>query len=358
MEWSVVAVVVAVAVAYGIVRAARPLARRLAAHAVPVPPALVLAAGAAAVLGLGVGFAEILDAVVENDDLTAVDRPVVAWVAAHRPAGLSPFVVGVTHVGDTLVLAAVLTAVAVTLARRRRSWQPVLVPLVAVGGCALLVAATKLIIARDRPDPLLRVVTETGYSFPSGHSATALVGLATLAWLIGRTARGTAWVAAGLLTVAIGASRVYLGVHYPSDVLGGWVLGAAWFLTVILAEAAWRRRPRGVPMRRPMLALAMAAVAAVSALAGIVGTLALTDPLARESTSDEARVVDRVPAVTRDQARDIALAHAGEGRATEIELEWEFGVLVWSVDLMRDVTEYDVDIDAATGAVLRYGLDD
>ena len=289
-------------------------------------------------------FAEILDAVVEGDDLAAIDRPVVAWVADHRAGWLSDLVVAVTDLGGTLVLATVVTAVAVGVAYRLRSWRPLLLAALVAGGCGLLVAAAKVLIARDRPDPLLRVITETGYSFPSGHAASALTAFATVAWLVcmvttGRTIRATAWLAAGLLTVAIGLSRVYLGVHYPSDVLGGWVLGAAWLLTVAVAARTLAADEPIVKRVRTPVAVVVAAGAVIVGIAGLPSAAA-------------------APAIDADRAGQIALHRAGEGAVTEAELERERGGPVWSVEVTTTSAEYDVDVDATTGHVLRYALDD
>ncbi len=350
MRWStlvsLVLAVAMVALAFVAVRAARPVARRLPAVRLP-RPVFVLAAGAVTAVALAAVFVEILDAVLEGDGLAAIDRPVVNWIADHRVGWLSDLMVAVTDLGGKLMLAAVVTAAAVAVAYRLRSWRPVLLTALVAGGCGLLVAAAKVLIGRDRPDPLLRMVTETGFSFPSGHAASALAGLATVAWLVcmvttSRTVRATAWLGAGLLTAAIGLSRVYLGVHYPSDVLGGWVLGATWLVTVaVAARMLAADEPVVKRARKPVAVLVAVAVVIV----GVTGPpTTASGPLA--------------PAIDADRARQIALQRAGEGAVTEAELERERGAALWSVDVTTGSAEYDVDIDATTGHVLRYALDD
>jgi undecaprenyl-diphosphatase len=390
MSWSVViSLTVAAALgaaAFGVVRLSERTVRRL--DAIPLlrsvaaggraglswitarltAQLLILVAGSAMAFALAVLFVEILDAVVENDDLTALDRPLIQWISAHRPGWLTPFVVAVTDLGGKVLLTLAVGAAAVLVARRSRSWRPLLLAVCALGGCALVVAGIKVVIGRDRPARWHQALSESGFAFPSGHSASALVGWALVAWLVcrlttNRTVQATAWVAAGMLTVAVGLSRTYLGVHYPSDVIGGWVLGAVWFTTVLVAaklhptgsdERAFpwtrgqRQRGHDALVRRFATALSISAIAALSATMGIVGTLAVTAGATTEA---------RNPNVTSAQARQIALGAAGDGVTTEVELEWERGMLIWSVDVWKQAMGYDVEIDASTGTVISYGPD-
>jgi undecaprenyl-diphosphatase len=303
---SVALALAAVAVALGAVYATRPAARWVRGRAPlrRVPSwasdrvrlsVLVLVAGAVAAIALVAVFVEILDAVVDNDDLTAVDRPVVEWIAERRTGGVSSLVVAVTDIGGKVLLAGLLAVTAVTIAMRLRSWRPVVLAAISGGGSAVIVAAIKAMIGRDRPDPVQRAIVESGFSFPSGHATSALVVLATVAWLVSlvtvsRTVRATAWVAAGILAVAIGLSRVYLGVHYPSDVLAGWVLGTSWLITVAVAAhlpdspllPSLHTRPAiGRAARlatdRPVTAFTVTACAGCAAILATVGAYTLTD---------------------------------------------------------------------------------
>ena len=96
----------------------------------------------------------------------------------------------------------------------------------------------KVIVERARPDGAEALATAGGYAFPSGHSATAVALYGALALIVARhgdaRARRAAIAAAVALSVLVGVTRVYLGVHYPTDVLAGWLLGGA-----VLA-VAWR----------------------------------------------------------------------------------------------------------------------
>lgn len=283
---SVALALLTVLVAFGAVLAGRPAARwlrdaergRTALAWLGTrfsPSLLVTAAGALLVATLMNVFLEILDAVIERDDLSTIDRPVIAWVAEQREAWRDTLVIGLTDIGGWVLLTLLLVAAAVTVSVRLRSWRPVLIAALAGGGGGLLVAAIKALIARDRPDPLLRAIVEHGFSFPSGHATTSVVVLGTVAWLVSstvasHTVRATAWVAAGLLAAGIGLSRIYLGVHYPTDVLAGWILGAAWLTTVALADRLHALRPRRhgpAPLaRRPRTVLVVASVLAFAAI--------------------------------------------------------------------------------------------
>src|SRR5207302_2401120 len=131
------------------------------------------------------------------------------------------------------VLVALTALLALLVVWRSRSWRPMWVAAMALGGVQLLVFSLKHLIGRPRPAAALAVAPASGFSFPSGHSTSSFVAFTVLAWLAmtvvtGRAARTAVWVLVGLLIVGIGTSRMYLGVHYLTDVLGAWALAAAW----------------------------------------------------------------------------------------------------------------------------------
>ena len=107
-----------------------------------------------------------------------------------------------------------------------------------VGG-AILDELLKLAVRRDRPVYGTAFLHGHSFSFPSGHSMGALIGYGMLVWLVGqlwqseRRARVTLYALAALLILAVGLSRMILGVHYPSDVLGGYAAGAAWMAVCV-----------------------------------------------------------------------------------------------------------------------------
>jgi undecaprenyl-diphosphatase len=117
--------------------------------------------------------------------------------------------------------------------------------LVGGGGIVLVIFTAKALVIRDRPPIPFAVINAKGFSFPSGHAAGIAVGVCLTAWMLTRWLI-TRWIGRVVVsTVAIGVaavmgfSRVYLGVHYVSDVLAGWLLGAAWAGAVILVGSWW-----------------------------------------------------------------------------------------------------------------------
>jgi membrane-associated phospholipid phosphatase len=142
-------------------------------------------------------------------------------------------------IGSALVYFPLFAAVAGWLLWKRHSPRLALFMVVTVAGSALVNALVKLAVHRARPvlpDP---VAHATGLSFPSGHAQSAIVAAAVL--LLVFRPRPAAVAAAVVFVVAIGASRIGLGVHYLSDVLAGYVLGAAWVAAMIAAFNASQR---------------------------------------------------------------------------------------------------------------------
>lgn len=166
----------------------------------------------------------------------------------HDPIGPPWFefaVRDVTALGGYAVLTLV-TAIAAGFLAVRRNFGRALLLLVAVIGGALLSESLKFSFARPRPDLVAHIVEAGGASFPSGHATLSAAAYLTLGAMLARALErrrerfyvlGTAI----FLALLIGASRVYLGVHWPTDVLAGWCVGGAWALLCWTA-ASWLER--------------------------------------------------------------------------------------------------------------------
>jgi undecaprenyl-diphosphatase len=147
--------------------------------------------------------------------------------------------------GSAQGLTIVVLATAVILFLRR-AWVEALGLIAAFAGAGLLDAALKLWFHRDRPSVEWALARESTFSFPSGHATLSLVVYGMILYLILRLSHSrlldvTATLIALPLILVIGVSRVYLGVHYPSDILAGYLAGAIWLLAVIVSLEALHR---------------------------------------------------------------------------------------------------------------------
>jgi undecaprenyl-diphosphatase len=143
----------------------------------------------------------------------------------------------ISSLASTTVLFLMMMALFAYLLAARRP-RAALFVLLTLGGGQLLLSLLKLAVDRPRPEIVSHLVEVLTLSFPSGHAMGAALTYGTLAALACRFAPGRAsriclWAVAVLATLLVGISRVYLGVHWPSDVLAGWCAGAAW------AAACW-----------------------------------------------------------------------------------------------------------------------
>lgn len=208
-------------------------------------------------LGLGAWLAGLgtlvwLSVMVSSDDTQGFD----SWARNGVHAYASPLATSVADVVTTLgsvlflSIAFAVALIALSLARLRRE---VIRLTTVMAGAIGLENGMKYGIHRVRPDPFFGV-DPTTYSFPSGHALLSLCFYFTLAAMLVRHRRGVgryAIRAAGLvLAAAIGLSRVYLGVHYPTDVIAGFLTGALWIAAVWVVEPRWwPRRTAPPPVR-------------------------------------------------------------------------------------------------------------
>jgi undecaprenyl-diphosphatase len=134
-----------------------------------------------------------------------------------------------------------LVAIAV-LALWRNHRHDALTLTICMTGAIALEQIFKFAIRRPRPEPFFDTPPPTSYSFPSGHALYALCLYATLATILTRNqspaARILTWTAAAIIILSIGYSRIYLGVHYPTDVLGGYALAALWRVALLIKRRA------------------------------------------------------------------------------------------------------------------------
>jgi undecaprenyl-diphosphatase len=183
-----------------------------------------------------------------TEKVESIEHTVLAWLGSHATPWLDQRAVEVTALGDGFTVT-VLIAVAAALLWLTKARVYAACVVAAGLGAGILTPLLKNAVARPRPDHLeLRAwLPETSYAYPSGHALLATATLCVLAWVIHRLAGRrdvTALVAvvASLLILLTGMSRLYLGVHYPSDVFAGHLIGFGWAMLCIRAAESIRRR--------------------------------------------------------------------------------------------------------------------
>jgi undecaprenyl-diphosphatase len=178
-----------------------------------------------------------------------LDRAVLRWLAQRRTPRLTAIMIDLTALGSSTLVVVFTSVTFALLAAVRDGWGALLLA-IASAGTSVWTSLTKNHIEKARPTEVEHLVAVTGFSYPSGHSLAAAALYLTIGIIAASHLKTTApkvVVVAGVAVIValVGLSRLYLGVHYPSDVLAGVSLGAAWALTLAAAVATARRQPPG-----------------------------------------------------------------------------------------------------------------
>jgi membrane-associated phospholipid phosphatase len=208
-----------------------PVADRLRAFGLPLLGALLILF--ASLWGFGV----LADDVIEKE--TGNDQRLADWLRGRATEPLTDVFRAITTLGNFVTLVVVAVIAVAVLWRRRERIDAVFVAF-AFLGAQVLSSGMKLGFRRERPffpDPL---ASESTFSFPSGHALVSLAVYGSIALMLGRRLRRRSdrivlFGTTGLLVLAIGFSRLYLGVHFLSDVLAGFAAGAAWLALLYVA---------------------------------------------------------------------------------------------------------------------------
>ena len=186
---------------------------------------------------------EVLEGDAEHFDLVVRN-----WIHQYASPAMTRAMTGISMLGQQLLIAEFLVAMIVFLAlkwRRAAAWLAI-----AVAGAIVLEFSLKLVFQRPRP-PAFFGVSPHGYSFPSGHALVSFCFYGVVAGLLADRTKSLlleilVWVSAACLVVAIGLSRVYLGVHHPTDVLAGFLAASIWVSSIVALDhirLLRRRRP-------------------------------------------------------------------------------------------------------------------
>ena len=187
--------------------------------------------------------------VLTHGHVTGLDTAVTNWFVAHRSVALDMVAMGITDVGSPAATAAAGVICGVLLWWRMRSVIPACVVIGTVAAAALASTALKAIVGRPRPPLELQLIVETDHSFPSGHvtGTAALLGILAVCVGVGRSRTVQGWLAVFVTTgvAVVALTRLYLGVHWLSDVIAGAVLAGVFVTLGAAVLGTLERRPRG-----------------------------------------------------------------------------------------------------------------
>lgn len=218
----------------------------LRAHGVKVAHWLVGACAVAATAGVIV----LADAATEQDGVATHDPAIASTVTTHRSTFLSHAANAASFVGSEASVAVLAAGVLLVLAGRRRFAEAVVLA-VGMAGAAAVVLVLKHFVDRARPSATLRLgAPDATPSFPSGHASMTAAFVGLLAWVVwphlSRAARVATVAGAVLASLAVGASRIYLGYHWTTDVLAAWLVVTAWLGMLLPTVSRWARPSAGI----------------------------------------------------------------------------------------------------------------
>ena len=200
-------------------------------------------------------FGGLTQDVTGHDDTALADPHVTAWVVAHRTGWLTGALQVLTWLGSTAVIIPAGLAIGLYFVIRRRDGQPLVLLTAAVTGAVALYDIGKALVGRPRPPAAIWIGHYTGAAFPSGHATQSVAFYTMLAIVLGAglssRRRAALWSAAALVVLIVGASRIYLGAHWLTDVLAGYALGACWVAIVVaVLLIRWSGTGRVRPVRK------------------------------------------------------------------------------------------------------------
>ena len=170
----------------------------------------------------------------------AFDGPIRSSIRQMQSPLWTSLFLTVTKLGSTVYLTVIGSVIGIAFLYLRM-FRPFVLFVIAMAGQAILHNGAKFLIARPRPSAMLSYPPIETFSFPSGHALSALCLYASAAWLTTNRLENSAlkagiWMITLLLVLLIGLSRVYIGIHYATDVLVGWIAAAIWTATVVSTD--------------------------------------------------------------------------------------------------------------------------
>ncbi len=202
---------------------------------------LSLTAGLAGVVVVGCAFGVVVQDVISRKDLTGLDGTVYSFLFDHRAPDLTTASRVIANLGGTVALTAVTMAVAGLVWWKTRRPRDLVLPALAAGGSWLLVEVIKLAVHRPPPPVADMLAGASGFAFPSGQATRSAACLLTVAFVASGVLRSwrskvVAVTIAVSITILVGLAPLTLGVHWLTDVMGGWALGVLWFAVVVVVS--------------------------------------------------------------------------------------------------------------------------
>jgi membrane-associated phospholipid phosphatase len=184
-------------------------------------------------------FLELAEDVSHREDLARIDPVFGAFLVSRTDLTGDQVFLAITTLGNALVISGGTVVLSLWLIRRKK-WNMLVFLLVVVAGCGLINFGLKEIFLRGRPAYLNAFIRDIGYSFPSGHAMISVAFYGSLTYILFQELQSlTRKVGLVILTLIviflIGFSRLYLGVHYLTDVLAGWAIATAWLAACIIS---------------------------------------------------------------------------------------------------------------------------
>lgn len=190
-----------------------------------------------AALAILSGSFAILVILVWNGETNSFDMALRNWALSFNTLTTVAVWEDISLMGSVVVLSS-LTFLSVGLFAMWRDWPSLRQITFAMGGAAVLDTVLKLAVHRPRPDEVYAHTMPASYSFPSGHALYSLTFYISIAIIMSRNSRGNQaraiWIVAVMMFALIGLSRIFLGVHYGSDVLGGYLVAALWLMFILM----------------------------------------------------------------------------------------------------------------------------
>jgi undecaprenyl-diphosphatase len=210
---------------------------------------LILALVIAILLAVGLGW--LATEVIEGDTMR-FDLDARNTIHAHATPALTTAMIVVSVIGEAYVMFPLTVVIVAAFWHLGHKYRAALFA-IAMSGALAIDVPLKLAFRRERPNASFYYPLPRSYSFPSGHALFSIVFFGTLAALISpglhaKWKKAILWAAAAFLAAVIGFSRVYLGVHYPTDVIAGYAAALVWVLAVAIGNHVRRHRAQSTPL--------------------------------------------------------------------------------------------------------------